>query len=385
MKRIGISCEFIGTKLNGTATYSRNLLYGLAQLHGDQHYTAYLSSPLALPAVPQADHMTARMVLPYNAWLRIPVTMPIELLRHPVDLLHTQNWAPPWLPCPLVVTTHDVVWQSHPEMFPPGLGTRVRMLARRTSQRAQRVITSSHYSASDIMQQHGISAEKMRVIHLPVDPRMQRVEDPTQIASVCQRYQIDRPYILYVGSIEPRKNIGQLIRAFAQVRRTYNVPHQLVIAGKPLYLYEHDLALPAQLGIAGDVRFTGQVRDTDLPALYSGASLFATLPLYEGFGLPPLEAMACGVPVLAANTTSLPEALGDGALLVDPRRLELVAPLMAQMLLNSALQGEMRARGERWVRQFEPVRLARQVAAVYQECIEQSQHSTHKVHFVSWR
>jgi glycosyltransferase involved in cell wall biosynthesis len=369
--RIGISSEFVAIKHNGTATYSRNLLTGLALLAPDHTYVPYLSTPAALPLMPSAPHIQPQIVGPYNAWVRVPFTLPLALAHRPVDLLHTQNWAPPWLPCPLVVTTHDVVWEANPTMFPKGLGARVRLLARWTSRRATRIITSSRYSAADIARLHRVSPDNIRVIHLPIDPQIRRVHDHSALAALQARYGISRPYILYVGSIEPRKNIGGLIRAFAELRRSHDLPHQLVIAGKPVYLFEDDLALPGKLGIERDVIWAGQVPDADLPGLYSGASAFVTLALYEGFGLPPLEAMACETPVLAANTTSLPEALGDGALLVDPHRLDHVVPLLARLLTDEPLQREQRARGSAWVRQFEPARLARQVVDVYEECVAQ--------------
>ncbi|NTU79343.1 MAG: glycosyltransferase family 4 protein [Chloroflexales bacterium] len=370
--RVGISCEFIGTKRNGTATYSRALLAGIARYGGEHEYVAYLSAPEARAMIPRAATITPRMVYPYLALVRVPLTLPVELLHRPVDLVHTQNWAPPWTPCPLIVTTHDVVWEAHPEMFPRALGARVRLLAHLASRRATLIVTSSHYSAHDIARLHRVSLEKIRVIPPPLDLAIAPVVSPAARAPALARYGITRPYILYVGSIEPRKNVDGLIRAYAALRRAHGVAHQLVIAGQPLYLFQQVLDLPAQLGLRHDVVFTGRVADEDLPAVYSGADLFATLAVYEGFGLPPLEAMACGVPVVAAAAAALPESVGDGGLLVDPADTRAVVTALARALNDPGLRAELRARGHARVRALGLEPITRQVVAAYEECLDRA-------------
>lgn len=376
--RIGISCEFISTKKNGTATYSVNLLKGLAGLHGGEHeFVVYISSEEARSLVPQAENIIPRMVLPYNAWARIPFTLPAELVRRPVDLLHMQNWVSPWIPCPLVVTTHDIVWEIHPEMFPFILGTRVRWLSRLAARRAIRVITVSEYSAGDIKRVYKVPADNIRVIPVPIDQDMVAVEDPEELARVHNRYGISGPYILFVGSIEPRKNVDKLIEAYATLKREHDVPHKLVLAGEPVYLCQHVLEMPKQLGIEHDVIFTGRFPDEDGPALFTSASVFAFIGSYEGFGIPPLEAMSRGVPVLAANRTSLPEVMGDAALIVAPDKHEEVVRGLADLLTNEGLRNDLRERGYKRVKVFDPVDIARRVVDVYDECISEFR-QTHK-------
>jgi glycosyltransferase involved in cell wall biosynthesis len=239
---------------------------------------------------------------------------------------------------------------------------------RSSARRAALIIASSHYTAADLTRIYGVPAEKIRVIYPSLSPDFARVADPAAIESVRARYGIPGRYILYVGSIEPKKNVHRLIQAYAALRRARQVEHPLVITGRPLWLSQPILDLPAALGIERHVIFTGPARQEDLAALYSGADVFAFLGMYEGFGYPPLEAMACGTPVLAANRTSLPEVLGDSALLVDPDREEDVAAGLARLLDDADLRDRMRAQGLRRAEQFQLVAHARQVLDVYAEC-----------------
>jgi glycosyltransferase involved in cell wall biosynthesis len=366
--KIGLSCEFLGIKRNGTATYSRTLLRGLALLEDDHEYYPYLSSPGALALVPDAPRMQPRMVMPYNAYIRLALTLPLELLRRPVDLLHAQGWGPVWAPCPMVLTIHDIGWERFPEIYPRALAIRLSRQVRDSARRAAHIIASSHYTAEDLVSIYGIPRSKIDVIYPAMSPDIQRVEDAEQVAATLASYGISQPYILYVGSIEPKKNVHRLIEAYAALVRERNLPHTLVIAGRALWLSEAILQLPAQLGIAERVRFTGPVRQDDLAALYSGADMFAFLGMYEGFGYPPLEALACGAPVLAANRTSLPEVLGDAAVLVDPDDTAAVADGMARLLDDAHLRAALRSRGYARCAQFELTRHARQVAAIYAAC-----------------
>ncbi len=368
MMRVGISCEFMGVKRNGTATYSRNLLRGLAQLGGEHEFYPYLSARAALPLVPGVAHMPPRMVYPYNAAIRLGLTLPLELLRRRVDLLHAQGWGPFWSPCSTVLTVHDIGWERFPEIYPRALALRLSYLVRASARRAIRIIASSHYTADDLKRLYQVPAEKIRVIYPATDPSIARVAEPAAIERVRARYGIPSRYILYVGSIEPKKNVHRLIEAYAALRRARPIEHSLVIAGKPLWLSKPIVDLPAQLGLEQHVVFTGPVRQEDLAALYSGADVFAFLGMYEGFGYPPLEAMACGTPVLAANRTSLPEVLGDAAVLVDPDRQDDVADGLARLLSDAELREQLCARGLRRAEQFQLVPHARQVLDVYAEC-----------------
>lgn len=366
--KVGISAEFLGTKMNGTATYTSNLLRGLAGIEGDQNtYRVYVSSSHAYRLIPGSDRLIPRRVRPYSAWIRLPITLPGELLLHPVDVLHAQGWAPPWSPCPLVTTIHDLSWESNPQIVGTALRWRLSVLVRRSAERSERVIASSMHTANDLMRIYGVPREKIETIHPAFDPSvMSHAWSAGERSRVRERYALPSPYVLYVGSIEPRKNVDALIRAFAALKLEKTIPHSLVIAGRPLRFAEATLQLPTVLGVERDIRFLGPVPEDDLGGLYGGAAAFAFLGSCEGWGYPPLEAMASGVPTMVANKTSLPEVVGDAALLVDPFDDVGVREALLRLLEDEGLRSELRIRGLARAGQFDPLATSKRVVAVYE-------------------
>jgi glycosyltransferase involved in cell wall biosynthesis len=264
---------------------------------------------------------------------------------------------------------HDLGWERHPEIYPWALRTRLSLLVRHSARRAVRVITPSHYTAEDVVRLYGIPERKIRVVYGALNTAFAPVHNPDERERVRRRYHLPDEYLLYVGSIEPKKNVHRLIEAFAALRRTYRVPHKLVIAGKSLWLSEPILKLPAELGIEHEVLFTGQVPDEDLAPLYTGATALAFLGMYEGFGYPPFEAMACGTPAIVANRTSLAELTGGAAVQVDPDQQHEVVAGLLRLLTDDALRDDLRQEGLRRLRDFQPAPLARQLIGVYEECL----------------
>ena len=233
----------------------------------------------------------------------------------------------------------------------------------------------------DLVRHTGVHSEKITVIHHGLSERFQPVASPDLLAAAQARYGISGPYFFYIGTIQPRKNLTRLIEAFAmleardlgleaseEVARSNPQPLasslRLVIAGKRGWLTEAIERRAAELGVADRVLFTGYVPDGDVPALLSGALGFVFPSLYEGFGMPVLEAMACGAPVLASNSSSLPEVAGDAALLVDPTNTAAIAAAMARLAQEPALRAELRARGLARAAQFTWERCAEQTLAV---------------------
>ena len=280
---------------------------------------------------------------------------------------------PPIHPPRTVVTIHDLGYLYYPEAHTPSARLYLDGSTRYSARAARRIIAVSDATKRDLVARYGVPARKICVVLHGVDPEFRHVTDPTAVAAAAARYGLDnaRPYLLFVGTLQPRKNLGLLIEAFAQLRGGWDpaggVLPRLALGGKKGWLYDTLFAQVRQLGLEDDVRFLGYVADGDLPALYSGAAAAVLPSLYEGFGLPALEAMACGTPLLAANASSLPEVTGDAALLVDPRDAGAWTAALDRVLHDPELRADLRWRGTERAAQFTWARTAAETLAVLTE------------------
>jgi len=256
-------------------------------------------------------------------------------------------------------------------MLLPGFHTRETQsfskAIRRYVERSDCIIAISEQTKRDIVEHLGIPADRIRVTLLAADERYRVIDDRGVIEPVLTKYGIASEYILYAGTLEPRKNVPALVRAFHALKRERHIPHRLVLAGKKGWLYDEIFAEVSTLGLDADVIFTGYVPDEDLPLLYNGASLFVYPSLYEGFGLPPLEAMACGCPVITSDISSLPEVVGDAGVMINPRSCDDLAGAIARVLEDSNLAGIMRAKGLARAATFSWDRCARETVAIYRD------------------
>lgn len=295
--------------------------------------------------------------------------------RHRLDVIHDPNGIAPFLGpragARRVVTIHDAFPYVCPEKHNRADNWRYRWLLPYAARRADAIITVSQSSRRDLVAALGVPQKHIRITTEGVNARFRPVEDGPARRALLARYGITRPYVLYVGGINARKNISRLFEAFARVldicAASGNHAPQLVIAGKRQWRTEEIEATFHRLRLTDHVHFTGYAGDDDLPGLYSAAELLAFPSLNEGFGLPPLEAMACGTPVVTSNVSSIPEVVGDAALAVDPYDVEGLAAAMMQVLTDSALRGELRRRGLLHAAQFTWARAARETLDVYED------------------
>jgi len=257
--------------------------------------------------------------------------------------------------CPLVVTIHDLMflvyreydsWRSRPK------NALFRKMATWVGRRADLIIADSDYSALDIERLLGLDIAKVQVLPIGLEESYQPVEDEAELEEVRSRYGIEKPYIFYLGNFKPHKNVQGLIRAFSLLDEELRQDCLLVLGGKPDAWIEERRQLAVELGIDEEIRFIGLVPEEDMPALYSGARLFAFPSLYEGFGLPPLEGMACGVPVVASNRTSVPEVVGEAGLLVDPEDPETLSRALGKVLRDEGERKRLRELGLNRARAF---------------------------------
>jgi glycosyltransferase involved in cell wall biosynthesis len=305
--------------------------------------------------------------------VREQIELPLILRRHQIDLFHSPHFLLPLVrPCPAVATIHDVIYLACKADLPSPAGRLYyRVMMKSALRRATRIITDSEFSRKDIAARLHASPEKIEVIYPGVDRLFQRVSDSAQIENVRFRYGIIGDYVLYTGIYKLRKNHAGLLSAFKSFLARGGTA-RLVIAG-PMNEGEPVLRqLAGALGITDKVTFTGFIPDSDLPALYAAAKVYACPSLYEGFGFTVLEAMACGTPVVSSAATSLPEVGGDAAFYADPQRPEEFAQALHQAFNDSGLRSVMIEKGYKNAARFSWANTASQTLAVYRDAIRNS-------------
>jgi glycosyltransferase involved in cell wall biosynthesis len=365
----------------GINWYIHNLLTHLPRVDCDNRYTAFLgdrrftSAGLTLKV---SRLPTSRPVVRIF-WEQ--VVQPFALQKERVDLLHALAFVTPLLsPCPSVVTIYDLSFILYPESFKHSKRFYLSLFTRLSARRARRIVVISESTKRDVVRLLGVPPEKVEVVYCGLDEAFCLL-DKDQVAAFRAERGLPERFVLFVGTIEPRKNITRLIEAFATMRpcdlATLRAEPQgealkLVIGGAKGWFYEDVFARVEELGLEGEVLFPGYIPASELPLWYNAAQLFVYPSLYEGFGLPPLEAMACGTPVVAANTSSLPEVVGEAGLTVDPLDIEGLAEAMRRVLNDKALRQEMRERGLRRAQGFSWTKTAQQTVQVYRRAIEDS-------------
>lgn len=370
---IAIDAHAVGTGLAGNETYIANLIEALAEIDTANRYTLYVTRREAVERFRNRwPNFTTRLTWPHTPLVRIPITLSAELRRRPVDLLHVQYTAPPFAPCPVIPTIHDLAFEHLPETFKRRSFMQLRLTVRRTARRAAHIITVSEFSRRDITQTYGIAPERITVTPEAAPKHFAPVTDASEIERVRARYLIDGDYILAVGSIQPRKNLVRLLAAYSDLlrARTGAKLPRLVLVGKRAWLYEETLRTANEYGLTSDVIFTGYVPEKDLPALYSGALCFVYPSYFEGFGLPPLEAMKCGTPVITGNRTSLPEVVGDAGLMVDPFESSAIASAIGRLVDDPNLRQTLRERGLKRATEFDWHETARLTLKAYERAVE---------------
>jgi glycosyltransferase involved in cell wall biosynthesis len=309
-------------------------------------------------------------------WHRIRLPLRIETLVGPQDLYHATDFVlpPTSVRTRTLLTVHDLSFARDPDSTTAALRGYLNQVVPRSVTRAFHVLADSQATKNDLIDLYNASPDKITVLYSGVDARFNPHPQRGEEERIRQRYKLGhQPFILGLGTLQPRKNYSRLILAFAKIadvsQRLGRRPiiHNLVIVGKKGWMYDNIIADAARLGIRTRIVFPGYVDDEDLPALYRAADLFVFPSLYEGFGLPPLEAMACGTPVVTSNVSSLPEVVGDAGLTVDPTDVNALANAMSRALQDSELREQMTARGLARASQFTWLRAARELREVYQQ------------------
>jgi len=354
----------------GTETYSLRLIRSLIALGSGHGFRLYTNGPPP-PGLFGSDSAPADVeicAIPFpRLWTHVRLS--IEMAVRPPDVLFVPAHVLPLIhPRRSVVTVHDLGYLSYPEAHKAGDRRYLDWSTRWNALRARIVIADSAATRADLIRAYGVDGRKIRVIYLGRDEALAAIRDERTLADIRAHYGIAGRYLLYVGTLQPRKNLARAIEAFARLAADPAFAGlQLVLAGKQGWLYDDLFARVERMGLAGRVIFPGYVEDADLPALLSGALAFVFPSLYEGFGIPVLEAGACGVPVITSNTSSLPEVAGDAALLVDPHDVDAIAEAMYRLVTDDALRDELARRGLANVQRFSWEKCARETLAVLLE------------------
>ncbi len=354
----------------GTEHYSAGLLQAMLGLPEAQEYRfrLYVNLGSAKEALERLDFS-----LPANCMVRaIPfprlwthLRLSAEMLQRPPGVLFVPSHVVPlWHPRRTVVTIHDLGYLQYPQAHTRLSRLYLHISTLFSAKAASTVIAVSEATKGDLVRRYRVPPGKIRVIHHGRDPIFAPVTDAERVAETAARYGVQQPYCVHVGTLQPRKNLVMLVEAWAILKRQMERPPQLLLAGKRGWLYSSLFASVQTHGLGDLVRFADYVARADLPALYSGAVASPFPSLYEGFGLPPLEAMSCGTPVLASTASSVPEVVGYGGLLLDPHDPAAWADAVQKVMSDPGLRAELRRKGLERAAGFTWQRSARQTLAV---------------------
>jgi glycosyltransferase involved in cell wall biosynthesis len=366
--RIGIDATSIPPKPAGAGVYAIELVRAMTQRDRRDGYALFTRGNWFDESVAgrknwRVERVTAASREKRFAWEQI--RLPGRLAELGIDVLHSTHHTLPLRPlrAKRVVTVHDVTFFRIPERYPPARRLYMQTTTRASVKVADAVIVPSKTVRDDVAGLLGTTTSKIHVVYEAAADIYRPVprEDALAIAS---RYGLVPPYLLSVGSLEPGKNRARLIRAMGDLRDA-GIDATLALVGQRAWQYERDFRLIEELGLVDRIRYLGYVQQSDLPALHSGANAFVFPSLYEGFGLPVLEAMACGAPVLTSNVSATAEVAGDAALLVDPHSQDAIRDAMRALLLEESLRGDYAQRGLRRAREFSWRRAADETHEVY--------------------
>lgn len=367
--RVGIDAHCIGQKKTGNETYTRSLVkyLGLLEPNGTD-YIVYLTSEAKRNDGDFAGPRSrTKLIRPETPYLRIPIGFALESRAERLDVFHAQYLLPHHLRCRTVLTVHDVLFERYPELFTRMDRYRNKMGIPWSCRRADHIITVSESSKRDLIEIYGLDARRITVTYHGPDSSYRPLDQNEAKEHLKTTYGLEGEFILYVGTIQPRKNVPRLVSAFGELKRKHRIPHKLVIVGPKAWLATEAFRAIENRSAKGDVVVTGYVPQNDLPQFYNAATLFVYVPVCEGFGLPVLEAIACGTPTITSQGSSLEEVAGGAAVLVDPLDESAILSAIESVLSDSDLRAKLRVLGLARSKQFSCHEMAIRTQAVYRQ------------------
>jgi glycosyltransferase involved in cell wall biosynthesis len=366
-----VDAHAIGRHLTGNEVYVRSLLNAFGAHARDCDFVAYVSADEAKEHIP--SRIRSRRVNA-NPFLRLGHDLAARVRQDQPDLLHVQYTAPLGCSVPVVVSVHDVSFLEHPEYFTRSRALQLQWTVRRTVRRAAKILTGSDFSRAAILKVYGDLAEdQVVVVPNAAASDFRPISHEAAATTVREGFGIASPFVLSVGDLQPRKNQIGLIRAFARLIRSFpQLKHTLVLAGKETWFAERVRDAARDSGVGDRIKFIGFVSDAHLLQLYNACDLFVFPSFYEGFGLPALEAMACGRAVVCSNTSALPEVVDGAAILFDPYAQDEIVRALADLLLDPELRVRMERLGLQRAAHFSWQKTADRTLDVFHEVAERS-------------
>jgi glycosyltransferase involved in cell wall biosynthesis len=365
--RIGIDARLGYYVQGGIPQYTRNLIHALASIDQENSYLVFQRRADQRTLISQQNFRRVSLWTPSHHPLE-QYLLSLELLaQNGLDVIHWTDFIPPFhYRRPSVITVHDLHFLLYPHFLTRD-SARYYGLIDRAVRRANHIIAVSEATKQDLIRLTGTPNNKISVIYEAAESIYFPVQDQEALEHIRTQYHLSDKYILFVGTIEPRKNLKTLIRAFDILLKNYKPQVNLAIVGKPGWLYEDVYQLVEELSLHDTVKFLGHVPTADLPLLYNASQMLILPSFYEGFGLPPLEAMSCGIPVVVSDTSAMPEVVGDAALRVDPEDTEGFAVAMWRFLSDQDLRADMIVKGKKRAKAFSWKRAAQETSEIYRK------------------
>ena len=363
--RFSVDAHAIGRHLTGNEAYVRNLLNGFAKLDKFSEFITYLSVEGVSNLIPA--RFTQRTVA-NNPFLRLGYDLSAKLRQDRPDLIHVQYTAPLACPVPVVVSIHDISYLERPEFFTTARSLQLRYTVHRTIKSASRILTLSDFSRRHIERAYNLTDGKVIVVPAAVSSSFRQISRESAIAHVKKNFKITSPFLLTVGDLQPRKNPLGMIKAFDELLNAHpDLPHDLVFVGNDTWFSSRVRQAAEKSRFHGRIHFTGYVDENDLLQFYNACEIFVFPTFYEGFGIPILEAMACGRAVACANVTAIPEVADAAALLFNPESTAEMVRAMRDLLVDRELRERMERLGIQNAALFSWDRTAQKTLEVYYE------------------
>lgn len=371
--RIGINARYLQRPVTGIERYLLELTKNISKLDNKNKYILFFNQHLPIIKITDNDnfeyfitkHSTKRNI---QRIIWEEFFLFFELIKKKVDVFHGPSFVSPFFKSSKeIITIHDLTFLFFKEGYTLMNKLYFGLFLPKSIRKADIIIANSHSTKKDILKYYDIPEQKIKVVHLGIDPNFKKSYDPDELNSIKQKYKIPEKFFLFVGLLSPRKNIKNILEAFYLFKKENNSNHKFVIVGKKGWLYSDIFQFIEENNLVDEIIFTDYVDEKDLSAIYSSATAFLFTSLYEGFGLPILEAMSCGCPVITSNLSSMPEVGGDAALYVNPYLVNEIKDAMNLLLENKELRQNLINKGHNQVKKFSWEKTARETLEIYRE------------------